>query len=548
MASVRFRRGGVHQPAMVALAFALGSLVTGASGSAAAPATPADASPPTAPTASSTPVYCPVCGAQNRSGSRFCMKDGTPLPAVEPGRRSVGFVRAPGTYSPEEVQQVIARVSQSVVRIKVRTTSVHKYPVTYWKDEEAEYFHRAMLGKIETSDSDTRYAGSGFVISATGEIVTNAHVAMPDGLKADLTIETEDARSFPARLIGADPASDLALLSIDSDAIPPIAWGDSGAIKVGQEAWAIGNPLDIGISIARGTISGITGTRIGLNQVESFIHSDAHITHGNSGGPLVDVFGHVLGVSDIVFSTAKGQGYSIPSVMARLVVDRLRRNGSYDRGYLGLQVRPVDSDAIGKFGLVRTDGAVVESVIPGTPAQAAGFQPGDVLYGINGRQAPSSYLIQESVSSVGPSAAITIMVNRRGQELQVRATTGLRPVSPRIDPLWDLQKYSRIRFEEDKSKGLVFIRDPNRSHRAPGLYEGHVVKSVLPALDWPEEPITLNYYKTRSKHVPIRSLEDLRSALRRAYLGGRMAVTFEIDYPTSPIASVAFDELWSIIL
>jgi S1-C subfamily serine protease len=476
------------------------------------------------------------------------MKDGTALPPIDPVLRMPGFVRSPGTYSPEEIQQVMARVSQSVVRIRARTRTTYKYPIAFWKDEEDEYYRRAMLGKIETSESDARLSGSGFVISDDGEVVTNAHVARPSGLDADLTVETTDGRTFPARLIGADAASDLALITIGAQGIPPLAWGDSTALRVGQETWAIGNPLDIGISIARGTISGIGGMRIGINQVEAFIHSDAHSTHGSSGGPLVDVLGGVLGVCDMGFSEEKGQGYFIPSRMARLVVEQFRTQGRYQRGYIGLHVRPIDSDAITKHGLKRTEGAVVESVLPGTPAAAAGFRVGDVLFGINGRQATSSYLLQEAVSSVGPGAEVRIMIDRRGQVNQLAATTILRPDAPRIDPLVEMQNYLRIRFEEDTKKKLVYIRDPHHSLRAPGLYGGLVVKSVLPAQDWPEEPVTHNYYKTRARPTPINGLNDLRAAFQRAYLGGRVAATFEIDYPRAPVASVVFDELWPIVL
>ncbi len=317
---------------------------------------------------------------------------------------------------------------------------------------------------------------------------------------------------------------------------------------MGQESWAIGNPLDIGISITRGTMAGITNTRTGLNQVEAFLHSDAHITHGNSGGPLVDVTGHVLGVSDIVWGDAKGQGYSIPSRMARLVVERLRRDGRYARGFVGMHVRPIDGDLIQKYALKRTDGAVVEYVIPGTPAASAGFKPGDVLYGINGRLAPSSYLLQEAISSVGPGAPVKIALDRQGQKMELQVSTAQRPATPRVDPLDEMQGYMRIRFEEDAKKHTVSVRDPWRSQRAPGLFDGARVKSVLPAQDWPEEAITLNYYRTRAKPVKVDSLADLRNALRRAYLGGRMAATFEVDNPRNPVASVAFDELWPIIL
>jgi serine protease Do len=373
-------------------------------------------------------------------------------------------------------------------------------------------------------------------------------VARPDGLEADLTIETSDGRSFPSRLVGVDTASDLALLKIDNGSIPPLNWGDSRKIRVGQETWAIGYPLDIGITIVRGTIAGFSGMRIGINQIEAFVHSDAHITHGNSGGPLVNVFGEVLGVSDIVFSGSKGQGYSIPSRMARLVIDRLRRDGRYDRGFIGLHVRPVDSELIKKYGLKRGRGSVVISVLPQSPAQSAGFKPGDVVYGINGRLAESTYLLQEAVSSVGPGREIKLRLDRGGEMMVRPVKTMLRPTAPRIDPIEQLTSHLRIWFDEDRKKKRVIVRDPHRSRRAPGLYEGALVKSVLPAQDWPEAPITLNYYKTRAKPVRIYSLDDLRSALERAYLGRRMAVSFQTDVSQAPIASVAFDALWPIIL
>ena len=208
----------------------------------------------------------------------------------------------------------------------------------------------------------------------------------------------------------------------------------------------------------------------------------------------------------------------------------------------------VDQETALQYHLRRSEGSVVEYIIPGSPAERAGFRPGDVLYGINGRQIASTYQLQEAVSSVGPGSPVKVMADRAGQAVELATTTALRPAAPRVDPLEDVQNYLRIRFEEDQKKKQVFIRDPNRSQRAPGLYEGFRVKSVLPAQQWPEEPITLNYFRTRAKTVPIDSLQDLRAALKQAYLGGRMAVTFEIDNPPAPIASVAFDEIWPVIL
>ena len=519
----------------------------------AAAATPTAAAPPAADAGAAAPappgkVFCPICGAENKAGSRFCRADGKPLPALEPGRQAARFLRDPGTFTPEEIQQVMQRVAKSVVRIRVRALGTYKYPVTWWKDEEAEYYARPKLGKIETSLDDARSAGSGFVIAEHGMIVTNAHVAAPDGLKAELTVETQDGQSFPGRLIGVDGASDLALLSIDNDSLAPLAWGDSTQVRAGQETWAIGNPLDIGISITRGTISSITGTRAGFNQVESFLHSDAHITHGNSGGPVVDVMGRVVGVTDITFSSEKGQGYAIPSLMARTVIGELQRDGTYDRGYVGVSVKYIDADTKAQYGLTRSEGMVVDYVIPGTPAEAAGIKPGDVLLGINGRATASSYLLQEAVSSVGPSTAIVLNAERGGKPAEIKVTTALRPAAPRVDPVAELEGYLRIHFDEEKKMGALYIRDPMRSRHSPGLYDGSVVKSVVPAVDWPETDLNLNWYRTRAKPFPVHSRADLARALEHAHVGGRMAAAFETDFVFAPIAAVAFDELWPFIL
>ena len=492
-------------------------------------------------------VYCPVCGAENKIGSKFCLKDGAPLPVYEPARQPAIFTRSPATYSDEEVQQVLNKAAASVVRIHAKTSTTYKYPRTYWKTEEDEYFARAMVGEIETSDKDQRLAGSGFAISADGEIVTNSHVAFPDRQEAELTVEAQDGSTHAAKLIGADPASDIALIKIEPNVLPPLEWGDSGSVRVGQQTWAIGNPRDIGISFTRGTMAGVNASRIGLHQIEAFMHSDAKITHGNSGGPLVDVTGHVLGINAVTFGE-KGQGYSIPSKMARLVVDRLREDGKYERGFAGFQVKPIDADAITLYNLVRREGTVVEYVLPGSPGEKAGVKPGDVIYGINGHAAGSTYLLQEAIASVGRGAAITLLLDRHGQKVDASLTTTLRPDAPRGDPLRYLSDYLRLYFTEDARQHIVIVHDPNRSRRAAGLYDGVRVKSVLVAQDWPEEAITFNYYRTRAKPAEIGTLQDLRTALNRMFVGGRVGVTFEIDNPSHPIASVAFDEVWPIFV
>jgi len=501
-----------------------------------------DENPPPKPDAPAS-IYCPICGTRNPAGSRFCLKDGSPLPALDPSRLEAGFTRALETYSSEEVQQAIHRASESVVRIRAKTGAEPRYPVVPKAGE---------IGHLEAPGGENLMVGSGFAIGEPGEIVTNAHVASPFGNEAELTVETPDGRSFPARVQGIDQACDLALLRVNSANLQPLVWADSDATYLGEETWAVGNPLDIGISLTRGTISTIARMRTGLNQIENFIHSDAFFTHGNSGGPMVDVLGRVVGVNDMVYGEEKGQGYSIPSNMANLVVGKLRGKGKYARGFIGVQVHPLDAQTIAKFSLKRSGGVVVESVLAETPAASAGFQPGDVIFGINGHQAAETYQLQEAISSVGPNAVLEIILDRAGKVMKLPVTTSERPKEPRIEPILDLERYLMAHFVETpgKRKGVTLrVTELFSLAGKYGLVDGDEVKSVLAAQDWPPKTIPSDAYRLQHGVVEVNSLDDLRKALRRAYLGGRVGVTFEVKkHDRVRRFSMATNEIWAIVI
>ncbi|MGH9749409.1 MAG: S1C family serine protease [Candidatus Polarisedimenticolia bacterium] len=514
---------------------------------------------PPAPAAAPAPadpgVYCTTCGARNRGGSRFCMKDGTALPAIDPSRYVRGRERIAETLSPEEIQRNIQAATRAVVRIHVKTTATLKIPAVQNESGEGFEFYRpgvswrVLVGYLETAE-ESRFAGSGFVINPSGEVVTNAHVASPFGLRGPITVETRDGRSLPARLVGIDEASDLALLHVPGLGQERVEWGDSDRLRLGEVAWAIGNPADIGISMTRGTVASPARMRAGLNQVESYVHSDAHITGGNSGGPMINAFGQVIGVNAMTAGAAKGQGYSIASAMAQRVIDRLRAHGRYDRGFLGVQVAQVDATIIRQHALKVRTGLFVEAVGEDSPAARAGLRRGDVLYGINGRMATSAYLFQEAVSSVGPGVSLVIAVNRDGQAIEVPVSTVARRDAPRIDPVAELESQMFLRFEDDpKAKGVV-VRVASNFSPFPkhGFVEGSIIESVVPAQDWTETPLTFDYYKKKARPTRIANLTDLRQALRRAYLGGRLAVTFEMRRTKDPVLAVALDATWPIVI
>ena len=485
------------------------------------------------------PVYCPVCGAQNKAGSKFCLKDGTALPAFDPARVSQSFVRATEAFSAEEIQAAIQEAARSVVRIRVKASASLRYPEL---DDDG-------LGYLEVDTDEESLIGSGFVIDADGSVVTNAHVAAPFGAGAELSVDSTGGESYPAKLVGFDEASDLAVVRIEAGKLPPLTWGDSEKVLLGEETWALGNPLNIGFSMTRGNISSVVRARMGMHQVENFLHSDAFFTNGNSGGPLVSVRGLVLGVNDMGYSGSKSQGYSIPSRMGRLVTEKIRTQGAYKRGFLGLQVRALDSESIRKYSIKRTGGVVVETVLPGFPAAAAGFRQGDLIFGLNGHGAPETYLLQEAISSVGPEAPLTIAVERGGQVVSVPVTTALRPATPRIDPVQDLQRYLQAEFVEDAKKN-VLLKIVNSFSVAVtyGFEDGQKVESVLVAKDWPSE-MALHPEVYRASHPhPVKSLADLREALGGMYLGGRLGVAFSMKTDRVRVISLVLDEEWAVLI
>jgi S1-C subfamily serine protease len=473
------------------------------------------------------------------------MRDGSALAPIDPTQFVRGFVRASETYSSGEVQQTINRASASVVRIHATLEERVQFPVANMHRRPGRSF-----GRVESMEVGDPAAGSGFVISGHGEVVTNAHVAAPLGAPASLTVESGDGREFPAEIVGLDLASDLALLKIDTASIAPLPWADERRLHLGEETWAIGNPLDIGISATRGTISSVGRMRMGMNQVESYVHSDAFIAPGSSGGPLLNVLGGVVGVSAVGFREEKGQGYSIPSTMARLVIERLRRGGAYRRGVVGLPVSPINPELRKEYSIKRARGLVVLSILEGSPAAEAGVRKGDVLFGVNGRFAPSGYLMQEAISVAGPGVETRVTVDRSGTVLDISLTTTLRPEHPRIDPILHFEKLLSASFEEHPEKDGIVVRAPDRYSiaRQYGLRDQAHFLEVIPAQDWPGREGKKRSSRKGSTRTKVSNLDELREALRRAYMGQRVGVTFILRMDRDRGATVALDEIWPIIL
>lgn len=271
-----------------------------------------------------------------------------------------------------------------------------------------------------------RGLGSGVIVSADGYILTNHHVI--DGAE-EITVGLKDERTFPAKLVGSDPPSDLAVLKIDQNNLPVLNMGDSDRARVGDMVLAIGNPLGLEQTVTAGIISA-KGRSTGLSDgtFEDFLQTDAPINQGNSGGALISAAtGELIGINSQILSPTGGNigiGFAIPVNMAKNVMDQLIRTGSVRRGSLGVTIRPLTPEEVSNHGLQTARGALVNSVVPGGPAERAGVRAGDVITAFNGNQIADTNSLRNAVAGTAPGTDVTITVWRNGREEQLRVRLG----------------------------------------------------------------------------------------------------------------------------
>lgn len=258
--------------------------------------------------------------------------------------------------------------------------------------------------------------GSGVIIEADGVIVTNYHV-VANSDQIDVTLA--DGRRFTAELIGADAATDLAVLRIDATGLPTAAWGDSDTLEVGEMVWAIGNPFGLDRTLTYGIVSGVGRRGVLENPYQEFLQTDASINPGNSGGPLVDVHGRVVGITTaIVGKDYSGIGFAIPSTTAREVSRAILESGYVERGYLGMALQATPPTV---------SGVLVAGVEPGSPAAVAGILPGDMVVSYDGEPVaePAELVLQATRTPIG--AEVPVGIVRKGREQTVAVQVGRRP-------------------------------------------------------------------------------------------------------------------------
>jgi len=300
--------------------------------------------------------------------------------------------------------------------------------------------------------------GSGFVIDPSGIIMTNNHVVQ-DADK--VVVRFQDGREYVARDIKRDPSSDIAILKIDADhPLPALPMGDSEAIQVGDWVLAIGSPFGLDMSVTAGIISA-KGRGQQIAEREYFLQTDAAVNPGNSGGPLINLKGEVVGVNAAISSRSGGYdgvSFAVPINMAKWVSQQLIANGTVQRAYLGIAIQPVDNDLADTLNITTREGALVSDVWPGTPAEKAKIQPGDVIISLNGRRVNGTPLLQRIVEELELGKSYPLEVMRDGKPIELTMVAEAMPEDfgrRRIVPVRDQQETAPGSTPESAEQDIV---------------------------------------------------------------------------------------------
>jgi serine protease DegQ len=292
---------------------------------------------------------------------------------------------------------------------------------------EDPFFRKFFGDRFGEQDEKQFSLGSGVVISPQGYILTNNHVIeAADGIEVALA----DGRKAVAKLVGADPETDLAVVKINLQNLPSITLGHIDQSKVGDVVLAIGNPFGVGQTVTMGIISALGRNHLGINTFENFIQTDAAINPGNSGGALIDSNGNLLGINTAIYSRSGGSlgiGFAIPVSTVRTVMDSIITNGQVVRGWIGVEPQDITPELAESFGLTKKTGAIIAGVLKGGPADKAGMKPGDILVAVEGKPVNDTTEMLNLIAQLVPGNKAKMTVLRKNSESILNVTVGKRP-------------------------------------------------------------------------------------------------------------------------
>ena len=325
----------------------------------------------------------------------------------------------------EHLPELVEKLKPSVVNIS--TTSIRKvtpYPFFGPGEDPFEQFFKRFFGEVPQREYRQRGLGSGFIISRDGYIVTNNHVIEK---ATDVKVVLADGETYEAKVVGADPKTDIALLKIKPKGrLPAVKFGDSDKLQIGEWVIAIGNPFGLGHTVTTGIVSA-KGRTLGLGAYDNFIQTDAAINPGNSGGPLFNLKGEVVGVNTAIVAGGQGIGFAIPINMVEYLVEQLKTKGKVVRGWLGVLVQRITPELAESLHLPSTEGALVSDVTPGGPAAKAGIKRGDVIVEFNGHPVREMSDLPRLVAMTRPKTKASVTVLRGGKRKVITVAIGTMP-------------------------------------------------------------------------------------------------------------------------
>jgi serine protease Do len=325
--------------------------------------------------------------------------------------------------------EVVNAVRPSVVNIsttrKIRTRGPGRsFDDPFFRRFFGDDFFRHFFGPGERTETNL---GSGVIVDRRGYIITNNHV-IKDADEIKVTLY--DEREFEGKVIGKDPKTDLAVIKIQEDSLPVARWGDSDGLEVGEMVIAVGSPYGLSHTVTSGIVSAKGRANVRVADYEDFIQTDAAVNPGNSGGPLINTRGEVVGINTAIFSTTggyQGIGFAIPSSMAKMVLESLIEEGKVTRGWLGVSIQPVTRELAEQFGIEDEKGVLISNVLEDSPAEAAGLKRGDVVVEYRGKRVDKPLELRNMVAATMPGTEADLTIIREGKKMTITLEIGELP-------------------------------------------------------------------------------------------------------------------------
>jgi serine protease Do len=461
----------------------------------------------------------------------------------------------PRAGAPASFADLTEQLQPAVVNISTRQRiTVEQTPNPFQGTPFGQFFGNPG-GNGAPATREAQSLGSGFIVSADGYVVTNNHVIAPDQ-RAELeevTVTLPDGTEYPAEVVGTDPQSDLAVLKISRrEAFPFVRFGDSAHVRAGDWVIAIGNPFGLGGTVTSGIVSAVLRST-GGGAFDRYIQTDASINRGNSGGPLFDMQGNVIGINNAIYSPSGGSvgiGFAIPAETASPIVQQLINGEEIQRGYLGVQIQPLDEDMADALGLEERRGEIIQSVQPGEPADRAGLRADDVVISVDGRAVTPDQTLSYLVANIRPGTTVPLVVLRDGARRSINVTVGRRPSEAELRQQQQFQG-----DDEDQQQApppgsgalpdllgvqaIPMTPQIARQLGVPDATTGLAITAVDPSSDAAAKGLQRRFIIQAANGVDVTSAKALEDILREVRDSGREAVRLRVRAPGGQPVTVA---------